>query len=186
MKSRSQNPKKSTDQGRRDDRESSDNSSLRKAFLDQLADVYNAEQQLTKALPKMAKAAQSEELQSAFESHLEETEQQAQRLEEAAQSIGESLKGKKCKAMEGLIKEGEEMMSEFKGEAALDAVLIAAAQKVEHYEIATYGTLIEWAKQTQNEDIIELLESSLEEEKAADEKLTEIAESLANPQGLED
>src|SRR4030095_11022661 len=121
-------------QGASADREQSESmdNPLHEAFLDEVADMYNAEQQLIKALPKMAKAARSEALREAFESHLEETEQQAQRIEEAMESIGESVKRKKCKGMEGLLSEGKEMMAEYKDDPALDAVLIAAAQKVEH------------------------------------------------------
>lgn len=155
-------------------------SELQEAFLDELADIYNAEQQLTKALPKMAKAAENEELRQAFESHLAETQGQIERLEEAAESLGESIKRKKCKGMEGLIEEGKEMMEEFKDSSALDAVLIAAAQKVEHYEIASYGTLCAWARELGHEEVAELLEANLEEEKAADQKLTGIAEERAN------
>ena len=149
---------------------------LHEAFIDEVADMYNAEKQLIKALPKMAKAAQSEQLQEAFESHLKETEQQAQRIEEAMESIGESLQRKKCKAMEGLLAEGKEMMDDYKGDPAIDAVLIAAAQKVEHYEIASYGTICAWAEQMDHQEALELFKQNLEEEKAADEKLTTIAE----------
>jgi len=153
--------------------------------VDEVADVHSAEQQLIKALPKMAKAAQSEELRTAFETHLEETLAQVNRLKEAMESIGEPLKSKKCKAMEGLLAEGKEMMEEHKGEPTIDAVLIAAAQKVEHYEIASYGTLIAWAKQLGHDDAAELLTETLDEEKAADEKLTGIAENTANTEAEE-
>ena len=163
----------------RQESESMDNP-LHKAFLDEVADIYNAEQQLIKALPKMAKAAQSEPLQEAFESHLKETEQQAQRIEEAMESIGESLQRKKCKAMEGLLAEGKEMMEDYKDDPALDAVLIAAAQKVEHYEIASYGTICAWAEQMGHQEALDLFKQNLGEEKAADEKLTTIAEDAAN------
>jgi ferritin-like metal-binding protein YciE len=155
-------------------------SPLHEAFLDEIADIYNAEQQLIKALPQMAKAAQSEELQDAFKMHLSETEQQAERIEEAMESLGESLKRKKCKGMEGLISEGKEMMEEYQGDPALDAVLIAAAQKVEHYEIASYGTICAWAEQMGHDEALQLFQANLQEEKAADEKLTGIAETLAN------
>lgn len=158
------------------------NGPLREVLIDEIADVYSAEQQLLKALPKMAKAAQSEELREAFESHLEETQQQAKRLEEAIASLDETMKSKKCKAMEGLLEEGAEMMEEHKGEPTIDAVLIAAAQKVEHYEIASYGTLCAWAQQLGEDEARELFTESLEEEKAADEKLTGIAEATANAQ----
>ena len=153
---------------------------MHEAFLDEVADIYNAEQQLIKALPKMAKAAQAVELRAAFEGHLEETQEQVRRLEEAMESIGESIKKKKCPAMEGLLTEGKEMMEEFKGNPALDAVLIAAAQKVEHYEIATYGTLSAWAQCMGHSEAVDLFQETLAEEKAADEKLTSIAEDLAN------
>lgn len=155
-------------------------SELQELFLDELADIYNAEQQLTKALPKMARAAQHPELRQGFQTHFQETEGQIARLEQAAQALGESIKRKTCKAMKGLIEEGSEMMQEKKGSAALDAALIAAAQKVEHYEIASYGTLCAWAKQMNHDEALELLHETLEEEKATDEKLTHLAESLAN------
>ncbi len=153
---------------------------LHDLFLDQLGDIYNAEQQLTKALSKMAKAAESEELRQAFESHLEETEQQISRLDEAAEALDESIKRKTCKAMQGLIAEGQEMMSEKKNSSALDAALIAAAQKIEHYEIATYGTLCTWAEQMGHDQALQLLKQNLDEEESADEKLTSVAESIAN------
>jgi ferritin-like metal-binding protein YciE len=155
-------------------------SPLHEAFLDEIADIYNAEQQLIKALPQMAKAAQSEELQDAFKMHLSETEQQVERIEEAMGSLGESLKRKKCKGMEGLINEGKEMMAEYEDDPALDAVLIAAAQKVEHYEIASYGTICAWAEQMGHDEALQLFQENLQEETAADEKLTGIAETLAN------
>lgn len=160
-------------------------SPLDEAFLNELADIYNAEQQIAKALPKMAKAAQSPELREAFESHLEETLRQAKRLEDAVETLGVTLKRKKCKGMEGLLEEGKEMMDDYKGYPALDAVLIASAQKVEHYEIAAYGTLCEWAQQMGHDEAADLLQESLDEEKAADEKLTTIAEGLANQQAQE-
>lgn len=153
---------------------------LHELFLDELADVYNAEQQLIKALPKMAKAAESDELREAFESHLEETRTHATRLEEAAQSLDETLKRKTCAAMKGLIEEADDLMKEQKDSSALDAALIAAAQKVEHYEIASYGTLVAWAEQMGHDEAVRILEETLGEEKAADEKLTSIAESAAN------
>jgi ferritin-like metal-binding protein YciE len=155
-------------------------SDLHELFLDELADIYNAEQQLTKALPKLAKAAESEELREAFETHLEETEEHVSRLEQVAEQLGESLKRKTCQAMKGLVAEGEEILKEQKGSSALDAALIAAAQKVEHYEIASYGTLATWAEQMGHDEAVELLKETLDEEKNADEKLTSIAESIAN------
>ena len=155
---------------------------LHELFLEELADIYNAEQQLTKALPKMAKAAQSEEVREAFESHLQETENQISRLEQVVEALGESMKRKTCKGMKGLIEEGSEMMQEHKHSPGLDAVLIAGAQKVEHYEIASYGTLCAWAKLMNHNDALELLHETLEEEKATDERLTQIAENVANLQ----
>ena len=153
---------------------------LQELFLDELADVLNAEQQLLKALPKMAKAAEAAELREAFESHLQETEGHVTRLEEVAEGLGEKLKKKTCAAMKGLIEEARDLMQEQKDSSALDAALIAAAQKVEHYEIASYGTLCAWAKQMGHDEAAQILGETLEEEKAADEKLTSIAESTAN------
>jgi ferritin-like metal-binding protein YciE len=158
------------------------NNDLHKLFLDELADIYNAEQQLTKALPKLAKTAKSDELREAFEQHLEETENHVSRLDQVFKSLGESTKRKKCKGMEGLIEEGEEVISEQKNSDALDAGLIISAQKVEHYEIAAYGSLCSWAEQMGHTEALELLRQTLDEEKAADSKLTEVAESVANTQ----
>src|SRR5690348_6885075 len=153
---------------------------LHELFLDELADIYNAEQQLTKALPKMAKAAESDELREAIEQHLEETEEHVSRLEQVAEILGESLKKKTCAAMKGLVSEGEDIVSEQKNSSALDAGIIAAAQKVEHYEIASYGTLATWAEQMGHDEAAKLLRQTEDEEAAADEKLTEVAESIAN------
>jgi ferritin-like metal-binding protein YciE len=155
---------------------------LHELFLDELADIYNAEQQLTKALPKLAKTAKNAELREAFQQHLEETENHITRLDQVFESLGESMKRKKCKGMEGLIEEGEEVISGQKNSNALDAGLIISAQKVEHYEIAAYGSLCSWAEQMGHNDAVELLRQTLDEEKAADEKLTEIAETIANTQ----
>lgn len=154
---------------------------LHELFLDELADLVSAEQQLTKAIPKMAKAAETEELKEAFEDHLAETEEHLTRLTEVFESVDSKTKKKVCKAMQGLIEEGSELMRDLKGKTSIDAGLIAAAQKVEHYEIASYGTVLSWAQRMGHQQAVELLEKTLEEEKAADEKLTEIAESLANP-----
>jgi ferritin-like metal-binding protein YciE len=156
------------------------NNDLHELFLDELADLYNAEKQLTKALPKMIKAAQSDELRTAIEEHLEETEGHVTRLERVAKSLDENLKRKTCAAMEGLIEEASEILQEQKGKSSLDAAIIAAAQKVEHYEIASYGTVRAWAEQMGHNEAVNLLKETLDEESAADEKLTEIAESLAN------
>lgn len=151
-------------------------STLRETFLMELADLYDAEKQILKALPKMANAAEHEDLVSAFETHLEETEQQVQRLEQVFEMFDKPAKGKKCKGMQGLIEEGQEIIKEDEG----DAALICAAQKVEHYEIAAYGSLASWARLMGEEDAADLLEESLEEEKMTDEKLTQLAESCIN------
>jgi ferritin-like metal-binding protein YciE len=151
-------------------------STLRETLLEELADVYDAEKQITKALPKMVKAAEHEELKEAFETHLEETERQIERLEEVFEVLGEKPKGKKCKAMQGILAEGEELIKNDEG----DAALIAAAQKVEHYEIASYGSMVSWARLLEEEEAADLLEETLDEEKATDEKLTETAESAIN------
>ena len=140
---------------------------LHELFLDELADLYSAEKQLTKALPKMIKAVQSEELKTAIEEHLAETEGHVQRLEEAAKSLGETLKRKTCAAMEGLIEEASELLEEQKGKSSLDAAIIAAAQKVEHYEIASYGTVRAWAEQMGHDEAVSLLKETLDEERAA-------------------
>jgi ferritin-like metal-binding protein YciE len=154
---------------------------LDKFYEKELRDIYNAEGQLVKALPKMAKAASNEELKRAIEDHLEQTKGQVERLEKVFKSLGVAVRGKTCAAMEGLIAEGKEIMEEEDLEDnVLDAALIAAAQKVEHYEIATYGTLISWAKQLGYEDQAELLEQTLTEEKEADSLLTDIAENSVN------
>jgi len=157
-------------------------SELHELFLDQLADLLNAETQLTKALPKIAKAAQSEELREAINSHLEETEEHVERLNQVFEAVGGKPKSKTCKAMKGLIEEGSEIIQELKGKNSVDAGIIAAAQKVEHYEIASYGTVRAWAEQMGHSEAVRLLEETLEEEKAADDKLTKIAESVANTQ----
>jgi ferritin-like metal-binding protein YciE len=151
-------------------------SQLRETFVDELKDLYDAEKQITKALPKMAKAAEHQDLKDAFESHLEETKKQIERLEEVFEQFDETAKGKHCKGMEGLLAEGEELIKEDEG----DAALICAAQKVEHYEIAAYGSLASWARLLGEEEASSLLEESLQEEKQADEKLTEIAENAIN------
>ena len=148
---------------------------LHELFVDELKDIYDAEKQLTKALPKMAKAAESEELRAAFEEHLEITRMQVNRLEEVFKSLGLAARGKTCEGMKGLIAEGQEMMSELEQGATLDAALIASAQKVEHYEIASYGTLATFAEIMGHQDAKDLLGQTLDEEKEADEKLTQVA-----------
>jgi ferritin-like metal-binding protein YciE len=157
-----------------------DGKDLRKLLEEQLADIYYAEKKLTKAIPKMAKAAESEELSQGFTDHAEETEGHVQRCEQAFEALGKAAKAKKCEAMDGLVKEAEELMKDFKGSKALDAALIDAAQKVEHYEIATYGSLITWARQLGEDEVADLLEETLEEEKNCDQKLTELAEAGVN------
>ena len=149
---------------------------LRETFLDELADLYDAEKQLVKALPNMAEAAQDGALKAGFETHLRETEEHVIRLERVFQMFGERAKGKKCKAMKGLIAEGEDLVDDQAG----DAALIAAAQKVEHYEIASYGSLRSWAELLGYGEAVSLLEQTMNEEKATDEKLTRIAESAVN------
>lgn len=149
---------------------------LKETFLDELKDLYDAEQQLVKGLPKMAKAAENEELKAAFEEHLAETEAQVERLERVFEAIDEKPARKTCKAMKGLLEEAKELIEEDAG----DAALIAGAQKVEHYEIASYGSLASWARLMQNDEAAELLEETLDEEKSTDERLTEIAESAVN------
>jgi ferritin-like metal-binding protein YciE len=162
------------------DSESQSNSDLHDAFLDELADMLHAERQITKALPKLIKAAEADELRTALEDHLAETQQQIARIEEVFASLEEPVKAKPCDGMKGILEEGEDMVKEMKDTTALDAVIISGGQKVEHYEIASYGTLIAWATQMGHMEAARLLVENLEEEKAADEKLTEIAESLAN------
>jgi ferritin-like metal-binding protein YciE len=151
-------------------------SELREMFLDELMDIFDAENQLLKALPKMAEAANDEELQERFREHLKETEAQIDRLKQVFEMLGKAAKGQTCKAMQGLIAEGEELIKEDAG----DAALICAAQKMEHYEIATYGTLCSWARLLEEEDAEELLLTTLDEEKAVDQKLTELAEDTIN------
>jgi ferritin-like metal-binding protein YciE len=151
---------------------------LEDLFLHELKDILDAERQLTKALPKMAKGAENEELQAAFEEHLSVTEEQIGRLETIFESMDKAARGKHCAGMAGLIEEGSELLKEEEPGPAVDAGLICAAQKVEHYEIATYGSLVEWAKILEMDDAVELLETTLSEEKETDEKLTQIASDL--------
>jgi ferritin-like metal-binding protein YciE len=150
-------------------------------FHHELKDLYSAEKQLLKALPKMAKAATNEDLKEAFESHLQETEGQLERLEKIMSQLGVSTaRVEKCKAMEGLVEEGKEIMEEDLDPQLLDAALICAAQRVEHYEIAGYGCARTFAQMLGHDDIVELLQATLDEEGNADKKLTEIAESFVN------
>jgi ferritin-like metal-binding protein YciE len=149
-------------------------------FHDTLKDIYFAEKKILATLPKMQKAAQSEELAAAFEKHHAETEGHVERLEKVFEIIDEKPQGKTCDAIMGIIDEGSEIMKEYKGSPALDAGLLAAAQAVEHYEMSRYGTLIAWAGKLGHEDAVELLSDTLEEEKATDEALTELAETVIN------
>jgi ferritin-like metal-binding protein YciE len=153
---------------------------LNDLFEDGLKDIYYAEKKILVALPKMQKATNSEELAAAFEKHRAETEQQVERLEQVFQILGQQPKGKKCPGIEGILEEGKEIMEEFKGMAALDAGLLAAAQAVEHYEITRYGTLIAWAEKLGLRDAVPLLETNLKEEKNTDQALTQLAESAIN------
>jgi len=149
-------------------------------FLDELKDLYNAEQQLTRALPRLAKAASTPQLKQAFQQHLEVTKRQVARLEQVFDEIGAPAKGKTCQAMKGLIEEGQELVKEGMESEVLDAGLIGAAQRVEHYEIAAYGTARTMAETLGHQKAVKLLEQTLKEEKAADEKLTQIAERVVN------
>ena len=153
---------------------------LRDAFLDELKDSYDAEKQLTKALPKLAKAATSAQLRAAFESHLEETREHVARIEQAFELLEEKAKGKHCDGMAGIIEEGGSVMAEDFDDATMDACLVASGQRAEHYEMAAYGTLVAWAKTLGHDDVATLLEQTLNEEKAADAKLTKLAESGIN------
>jgi ferritin-like metal-binding protein YciE len=151
---------------------------LKQLYIDELKDLYNAENQLVKALPKLAKGAQSNELRRGFEQHLEQTKGHVERLEQIFEILGESPKGKKCKGMEGLIEEGSEVMDEDYEDSVLDAALIGAAQRVEHYEIAGYGTVRSMAELLGESDQVSLLEETLQEEKETNEKLTELAKQI--------
>lgn len=159
------------------------NQELKDLYIDELKDLYNAENQLVKALPKLAKASSSDELREGFEEHLEQTKGHVERLEEIFEMLGESPKGKKCAGMEGLVEEGSEVMKEdFEG-AVMDAALIGAAQRVEHYEIAAYGTARALAETLGESDHVSLLEATLAEEEETNEKLTELAQQV-NQQAL--
>jgi len=153
---------------------------MEELLIDELKDIYSAENQIIKALPRMAKAANSPELKRAFERHLEETRRQVERLDQIGQTLDAKLTGKKCKGMEGLIEEGKEIMEEDLEESALDAGLIGAAQKVEHYEIAAYGTARTHAEMLGYTKAAKLLQQTLDEEGATDKKLTQLAESIIN------
>jgi ferritin-like metal-binding protein YciE len=158
---------------------------LHDAFIDELRDVYDAEKQLTKALPKMAKAARSPDLRAAFEQHLEETREQIARLEQVFESLDEKVRGKHCDGIAGIIEEGKAVMEEDFDEATMDACLIAGGQRAEHYEMAAYGTLIAWAKAMGHTGAADLLEQTLAEEKAADETLSALAEGGINQDAVD-
>jgi len=153
---------------------------LHDAFIDELRDTYDAEKQLTKALAKLAKAATNPELRDAFETHLEETQGQIERLEQVFESLDEKVRGKHCDGIAGIIEEGKSMMEEDFDETTMDACLIAAGQRAEHYEMAAYGTLIAWAEAMGHTEAVALLRETLDEEKAADKKLTSLAEGGIN------
>lgn len=157
--------------------------SLQELFVEELRDAYDGEKRLTKALPRMAKAAESKELRAAFTNHLRETERQIQRLEQVFRTVGEPVRGKKCDGLMGIIEEGKSAMEELEG-SVLDAALIAGAQRAEHYEIAAYGTLAYFAELLGNDKAKDLLGQTLDEEKAADEKLSMIAKSKVNRDAL--
>ena len=153
---------------------------LRSLFIDELRDALHAERQLTKALPKLAKAATSPELRAALENHLGETEEQINRLERVFELLEESGKPKPCAGMQGIVEEGSDLIEQEDKGAALDAGIIASAQRAEHYEMAAYGTLIAWAEALGEDDVVKLLQKTLDEEKAADKKLTALAEAGIN------
>jgi ferritin-like metal-binding protein YciE len=158
---------------------------LETLFLAQLADAYDAENRLTKALPKLAKASVNGDLRAAFQEHLDETRGHVAKLKEVFASVERPARARRCEAIVGLLKEGDELIAENKNSPTLDAALICAAQKVEHYEIATYGCLREWADALGNTTAVDLLGEILEEEKAADDKLTDLACAICNPEAQE-
>jgi ferritin-like metal-binding protein YciE len=155
-----------------------DQKTLKELYVDELRDLYDSEQQLIKALPKMVKAANSEDLRSGFEEHLEQTKEHARRLEQIFQALGEPVKGKKCKGMQGIVSEGGEAISEGFDGPLMDAALIGAAQRVEHYEIAGYGTVHAFATVLGEDEAASLLEQTLQEEKETDQKLTELSADI--------
>ena len=157
---------------------------LEKLYISELRDLYSAENQLLKALPKMAKGASSPELKDAFEKHLEQTKGHVERLEELFEQRDESPKGKPCKAMKGLIEEGSEILKEEGEDSVLDAGLIVAAQKVEHYEIASYGSVRTFANLLGKDDEAELLQATLDEERETNEILNQLAETVVNPEAV--
>jgi ferritin-like metal-binding protein YciE len=162
-----------------------DTGTLHEAFIDELRDAYDAEKQLTKALPKMARAASSPDLRATFEEHLEETRGQIGRLEQVFESLDEKVRGKHCEGIAGIIEEGKTVMEEDFDEATMDACLIAGGQRAEHYEMAAYGTLIAWARAMGHTEAADLLQETLDEEKAADEKLSALAEGGINQEAAD-
>jgi len=154
---------------------------LKELFIDEVRDTYDAERQLTKALPKMAKAATAPELKNAFTTHLEETRGQIERLDKVFEMLGERARGKHCAGIAGIIEEGASIMEEDFDEATMDAALIAGGQRAEHYEMAAYGTLVAWARELGHMEVAEFLQETLEEEKAADDKLSMLAQNGINP-----
>lgn len=157
--------------------------SLQQLYIDELKDLYSAETQLVKALPKMAKASSNAELRQGFEEHLRQTSEHVSRLEQIFEKLGEKPTGKKCLGMEGLVKEGAETLSEKYGDAVMDAAIIGAAQRVEHYEIAGYGTVKAFAELLGEDEHVQLIEQTLQEEKETDEKLTQLAEQINGQAG---
>ena len=157
---------------------------LENLFYDTLKDIYYAERKIAKSLPKMARGAQSPKLKAAFEKHLEETEGQIERLQQVFDILGKRAMGKTCEAIEGILAEGDEILEEYEGTAALDAGLISAAQAVEHYEITRYGTLKRWAELLELPDAVRLLDETLKEESKTDSDLTKLADESPNPQAL--
>lgn len=158
---------------------------LNDLFLENLKDIYYAERKILKALPKMARGAQSEDLKAAFEKHAEETQVHVERLQQIFEILGKRAQGKTCPAIEGIIEEGEEVLDTYKGMAAIDAGLVASAQAVEHYEMARYGTLKRWAEVLGMKDAAKLLDATLKEESATDEALTALADGSVNQAALE-
>lgn len=158
---------------------------LHDAFIDELRDTYDAEKQLIKALPKLAKAASSAELKAAFEEHLEQTLKHVERLEQVFEEMGETARGKHCEGIAGIIAEGKTVMDEDFDEMTMDACLIAAGQRAEHYEMAAYGTLVAWAEGMGHTDAAQLLQETLDEEKSADQKLSSLAEGGINQQAAD-
>jgi ferritin-like metal-binding protein YciE len=159
---------------------------LQELFLDGLKDLYYAEKKILKALPKMAKGAEVEEVSAAFQKHRDETETQVERLEQVFELLEKPARGKTCPAIDGIIEEGEEILEQYKGAPAIDAGLVAAAQSVEHYEIARYGTLIAWAEQLGKDDVVKLLKETLAEEEKTDEVLSQLGEGGVNQRAMQE